>query len=187
MTLWNGLKKEERNKMKLKDLIQLENCPAWIKADNIRVSGEDIELINGSVTWKYGTWKDGTWKDGTWECGTWKYGTWENGTWKDGTWKDGTWKDGTWKDGTWENGTWRYGTWENGTCATGKCKWRVFYNPTAKIINIGCVSLSVDEWDNWFSGTREFQTKRGTKEFENIYKSFLMAKYAIKIHNEEIK
>jgi len=45
----------------------------------------------------------------------------------------------------------------------------------------------VDEWDNWFSGTGEFQTKRGTKEFENIYKSFLMAKYAIKIHNEEIK
>jgi len=51
-----------------------------------------------------------------------------------------------------------------------------FISPTSKwlvtikndIIKIGCKEKSIEDWDKWFSGTEEFSTERGTKEFAKI-------------------
>lgn len=41
--------------------------------------------------------------------------------------------------------------------------------------------MTVNDWVKWFSGNEEFETKRGTPQFEMIYKSFLLAKQAIEL------
>ena len=45
---------------------------------------EDVEIVNGVLTWK----------DGIWEGGVWEYGIWENGVWRDGVFKGGYWRNG---------------------------------------------------------------------------------------------
>ena len=62
----------------------------------------------------------------------------------------------------------------------GRCKWSVSYTIEG-VINIGCKSKTVQDWGVWFAGNEQFDTKRDTPEFEAIYKSYLMAKYAIEI------
>jgi uncharacterized Zn-binding protein involved in type VI secretion len=61
---------------------------------------------------------------------------------------------------------------------TGHCKWLVKYSHTK--IHIGCKEKTTSEWDKWFAGTHEYHTKRGTDEFKQIYKTYLMAKVAQK-------
>ena len=96
---------------------KLQNCPKWLLDAN--TINEDVEFVDGVLTWKNGTWKNGTWESGTWEDGVWEDGTWESGIWEDGVWEDGTWKDGTWESGTWEDGVWEDGVWEDGTWESG--------------------------------------------------------------------
>ena len=41
---------------------------------------------------------------------------------------------------------------------------------------IGCKEKTWEEWDKWFAGKEEFETERGTKEFELIHNGYLCAK-----------
>ena len=138
-------------------------------------------------TWNSGNWKNGTWNTGTWRCGMWEGGHWRNGSWYGGTWKDGTWHAGFWHNGIWENGhwysgLWRGGIWKNGWKSIGYCKWRVLYNSQSKSISIGCITYdSVEYWDEFFASDEELETKRGTPEFEQIHKSYKLAKMAIEL------
>lgn len=36
------------------------------------------------------------------------------------------------------------------------------------LIKIGCETKTIEEWDAWFAGTEEYDTKRGTLEFKMI-------------------
>ncbi len=64
-----------------------------------------------------------------------------------------------------------------GANITMYCKWSV-YEKNGNI-QIGCESKSIEEWDLWFDGSDEFDTKRGTEDFKRIeavylgYKSYL--------------
>jgi hypothetical protein len=76
--------------------------------------------------------------------------------WIEGSFR-GEWRDGVWRDGVWRGGEWRGGD------QTSRSK----YIPLLKSegsIKIGCKIMSVPEWDEWFKGKEEFETKRGTLE-----------------------
>jgi hypothetical protein len=45
-----------------------------------------------------------------------------------------------------------------------------------KIIKIGCKQKTIEDWDLWFSGIEEYDTKRGTDDFKRIYASYLAHK-----------
>ena len=55
------------------------------------------------------------------------------------------------------------------------CKWAVSYKLAngAISVSIGCKTKTVAEWDNWFAGTEEFDTPRGTEEFRRIRANYL--------------
>ena len=148
---------------------ELENAPQWLK--EAKVQNEDVEIINNIVVWEYGIWEGGIWEYGIWEGGIWEGGIWERGTWKDGIWKRGIWKDGIWKRGIWEGGIWEGGIWEEGIWKGGRHSQMSKYYPLIegdKII-IGCKTKTIAEWDEWFNGDEEFETKRGTREFQMIF------------------
>jgi len=46
------------------------------------------------------------------------------------------------------------------------CKWRTSIKGNK--INIGCKSKTIEEWDNFFNSSEEFETKRNTDEFKKI-------------------
>jgi len=142
-----------------------------------------------SGLWEYGIWEDGRWKGGTWEGGIWKSGTWEDGLWKNGIWERGTWGNGIWKDGIWEYGTWECGTWENGIWERGtweggkacliRCKWKVSIDKD-KII-IGCESMTVKEWDEFFASDKVIETQRDTEAFNLIHRAYKIARYSVEL------
>lgn len=197
--------------MKLKELRKLDECPKWLKSKSIRVSGEDVEIENGIFIWHKGIWHQGTWEDGVWENGYWSNGCWRKGIWKNGMWTDGHWIEGTWVDGfwgfghwkkgywfkgAWTNGHWHDGIWYNGEWKTGiwdkgewyngwrmigYSKWETYYNAIEEKIKIGCITKTIEGWDDFFVSGETMETSRDTEEFNNIYKSYLMAKYAIAI------
>lgn len=43
-------------------------------------------------------------------------------------------------------------------------------------IKIGCTTKTIEEWDDFFKSTEEYETKRGTKEFERIQAHYLAMK-----------
>ena len=51
------------------------------------------------------------------------------------------------------------------------CKWNV--SLLGEKIKIGCKEKSIEEWDIFFSGTDEFETKRGTEQFKQIEAMYL--------------
>jgi hypothetical protein len=56
------------------------------------------------------------------------------------------------------------------------CKWRVCGVMPDGRVKIGCKEKTMEEWDAWFAGTEEFETKRGTKDFAKIHAMFLSLK-----------
>ncbi len=44
------------------------------------------------------------------------------------------------------------------------------------LIKIGCKEKSIEDWDIWFSGTEEYSTKRGTKDFAKIQAMYISLK-----------
>jgi hypothetical protein len=46
------------------------------------------------------------------------------------------------------------------------CKWRTSIKDNK--INIGCKSMTIEEWDNFFNSSEEFDTKRNSDEFKKI-------------------
>jgi hypothetical protein len=195
--------------MKLAELVKLDDCPEWIKDERIKVSYEDIIIgpnrqviwndgvwhsgvwengvwMNGNWenglwkggVWKDGLWKGGVWKDGLWKGGVWRHGVWESGTWIDGVWKNGRWESGIWEKGEWEHGTWDDGIWKSGYIHIGKNKWTTKYSTTNKSISIGCMNKTLSEWEHFFNSD---ETERNTPQFEEIRKSYLLAKLAIEL------
>ncbi len=189
--------------MLVKDLTY---APDWLI--RAKVSGEDVELVDGVVVWKGGTWEGGTWEDGVWEYGTWKGGLWKGGTWKDGLWKGGTWEDGTWEDGLWERGTWEDGLWERGTWEDGvweggtwkggtwkggtwkggkhslRRKWNVLIDGSS--ITVGCKTKSASEWKDWLAGNEEYYTPRNSETFRMIRASILAACAYVESMNQPV-
>jgi hypothetical protein len=157
----------KNNHVNLISNVDFEKLPDWFK--EAKTKNAEIMYENDIFTWKDGTWKAGIWKAGIWETGIWEDGRWENGIWEDGIWEDGRWKAGTWKDGTWKAGFKKIGF----------CKWNVYYNSKSNLIKIGCKIKLIDAWETFFNSDEFFETKRNTKQFQNIYKSFLLAKFAI--------
>ena len=58
------------------------------------------------------------------------------------------------------------------------CKWAV--SICGQNIQIGCKIKPIEEWDIFFDSEKEFHTKRGTKEFKQIYAYYLGAKAYLK-------
>ncbi|RTK93077.1 polymer-forming cytoskeletal protein [Candidatus Saccharibacteria bacterium] len=52
---------------------------------------------------------------------------------------------------------------------TNYCKW--ILTKTDKHLQVGCAQKTFAEWLKWLDGKEEFETKRGTKEFEKIEKA----------------
>jgi len=63
-------------------------------------------------------------------------------------------------------------------------KWVVTWS-TEGVIKIGCKAKSIAEWDAWFGGEEEFDTKRGTADFERIEAAYFHAKRMYEIWNDE--
>lgn len=82
-----------------------------------------------------------------------------------------------WQDGIWERGIWERGTWQDGFKRIGFCKWNVYYS--FDMIKIGCKIKSIEHWEFFFASNEEYSTKRNTHEFENIIKSYKLAKFAL--------
>ena len=62
------------------------------------------------------------------------------------------------------------------------CRWNV--SICNQNIEIGCKNKSIEEWDLFFESNEEFSTKRGTKEFKQIYAYYLGAKaYLTELNN----
>lgn len=172
--------------MRLKELRKLPECPEWLKHKDIKVSREDIEIVDGNVVWNVGVWEKGRWEKGKWKDGIWYDGTWCDGTWYDGIWCDGTWYDGIWWDGFWEKGLWKGGSWKGGTWIDGWkeygfCKWSCSYRKGTREIKIGCIRKKIKEWEEWFVGSEEFETKRSDHQFDLIEKAFKMGRALIEI------
>jgi hypothetical protein len=51
------------------------------------------------------------------------------------------------------------------------CKWSI--GIVNGKIKIGCKEKTIEEWDNWFSGTQEYSTQRGTNDFKQIQAMYL--------------
>ena len=183
---------------------ELQGCPQWLlDADT---ENEDVEIIDGVLhwlggVWHGGVWRDGMWHDGVWYAGVWHGGKWHDGVWLGGVWRGGEWHDGVWLGGVWLGGVWRYGVWHDDEWCGGKwvtgvwhdgvwrggyrvigfCKRKVFYDHIRGVVKIGCEERSVSDWEIFFASEEELNTKRGTDDFDMIYKSFLSAKSVIEI------
>lgn len=143
----------------LKSNVPFDELPVWFKVSI--TENAIIEFDGRFITWKNGIWIHGIWWDGIWE---------------NGIWKNGIWKNGTWLNGIWENGRWHNGTWHNGREHLSRCRWFISVNYKNNEIIIGCESKTVEEWDKWFAGTEEYETKRDSEEFKLIYESYLRFK-----------
>src|SRR3990167_6392534 len=118
-----------------------ENAPQWLK--DAKTEYANVEIID-----------------------SYPYVIWHDGVWRGGVWLGGGWRGGEWRGGEWRGGVWRGGVWLGGAYAP-KSKWFITVNDTGDI-TIGCKTMSIPEWDAWFAGNEEFETKRGTKEFQMI-------------------
>lgn len=58
----------------------------------------------------------------------------------------------------------------------GHCKWSVYYKKG--IIRIGCKKKTVEEWDLFFASSEILETARDSLAFNQIYKTYRMAKIA---------
>jgi hypothetical protein len=39
-------------------------------------------------------------------------------------------------------------------------------------VSIGCKTGTIQEWDDWFAGSEEYETPRGTEEFDLIQANY---------------
>ena len=53
----------------------------------------------------------------------------------------------------------------------GLCKWDLLFSCN-NLVKIGCKIKSIEEWEKWFAGTEEFDTKRDTEDFRKIQLCF---------------
>jgi hypothetical protein len=58
----------------------------------------------------------------------------------------------------------------------GHYKWVVYYKKG--IVKIGCKIKTIEEWDLFFASTEVFETARDSLAFNQIYKTYRMAKIA---------
>ena len=170
--------------MNREEAIKHQHCPQWLK--DATWEGE-VDLESGQVIWHGGVWYGGEWKGGVWHSGVWNRGVWNRGVWHSGVWHGGEWEDGVWyggewKGGVWHSGVWRSGEWHGGVWCDGvwrEGEWRggmrhptsrwEIYDCEGDSVRIGCKTKTIPEWDEWFEGDEEFETKRGTEEFKQIY------------------
>ena len=47
-------------------------------------------------------------------------------------------------------------------------QWSMRYSSETGLFHIGCKDKTIKEWDEWFAGDEEYETKRGTDEFKKI-------------------
>src|SRR5690606_27121006 len=86
--------------------------------------------------------------------------------WEGGTWRGGVWENGTWEDGTWEGGVWKGGSWKGGL-QSARGPYGVYVSAGGAAV-IGCKTKTIAEWDEWFAGSDEYETPRGTEKFALI-------------------
>jgi hypothetical protein len=54
------------------------------------------------------------------------------------------------------------------------CRWSVTYTIAPDLlVNIGCKTKSVADWDAWFAGSDEYETLRDTEDFKRIRANYL--------------
>ena len=63
-------------------------------------------------------------------------------------------------------------------------KWTITFHGGK--IKIGCKEKTIRKWDVWFSGTEEFETKRGTEDFKRIQAHYEACKAYYKFMNGKI-
>jgi len=61
------------------------------------------------------------------------------------------------------------------------CKWNVTIIDGK--IKIGCKEMSVEDWVKWFASNEEFETKRGSEEFNRIHAMFIAYSSYLKFLN----
>ena len=65
---------------------------------------------------------------------------------------------------------------EGGKAIVGHCRWIVYY--TKNKIKIGCKEKTANEWIEFFDKKETFETDVNSLAYNQIYKTFLMAKAA---------
>jgi hypothetical protein len=66
---------------------------------------------------------------------------------------------------------WRGGTWWGGDQGI-RCKWCIYITSDGQL-SIGCKTRTVQQWDSWFAGTEEYETKRDSDDFRRIRAAYM--------------
>ena len=131
---------------------ELKNAPEWLVM--AKTENEDVEITpSGYVIWKSGNFLGGNFLGGNFWGGNFLGGDFLGGNFRGGNFRGGL--------------------------MMPNCKWVYGQDCEGRII-IGCKKKTLEEWDVWFSGTEEFDTKRGTEDFKKIQACFEATKAYIK-------
>jgi uncharacterized protein YjbI with pentapeptide repeats len=180
---------------------ELKNAPEWLL--NANTENADVEIDHfGAVIWKsgdflWGDFRGGNFRGGNFRGGDFLGGNFLGGYFLGGNFLGGNFLGGNFLCGNFRGGNFRGGDFRGGNFLGGNflggnflgglmmphCKWIYGQDCDGKII-IGCKTMSVREWTKWFQGKEEFETRRGTEEFNKIQACFEATKAYIKFMNK---
>ena len=145
-----------------------ENAPQWLK--DATISEDAVFEIRIEFGIQIVDWKSGDWIKGFFNSGYFRGGYFRGGEFRGGYFLGGEFRGGYFLGGEFRGGVMgSFSKWFVGLTYEGNIK-------------IGCKTMTVQEWDKWFKGKEEFETKRNTPEFKRIYASYL----SIKAYKEEM-
>ena len=159
---------------------ELKNAPEWLVLANTTNADVEIHPDFGYVIWNGGELLGGEFRGGEFRGGEFRGGEFRGGKFLGGYFRGGEFLGGYFRDGYFLGGYFRGGYFLGGEFRGGEfrgglmmpnCKWIYGQTHDGKI-KIGCKLMSMQEWEEWFSGNEKFSTERGTKEFKKIQACF---------------
>ena len=176
---------------------ELKNAPEWLVLAN--TENADIDITSwGWVIWNSGNFRGGDFRGGdflggnflggNFRGGNFRGGNFRGGNFRGGDFRGGDFRGGDFLGGNFRGGDFRGGDFRGGNFLGGNflgglmmphCKWYYGQDCEGNII-IGCKRMKMEEWDAWFAGTEEFETKRGSEAFKKIQACFEATKAYVK-------
>ena len=148
---------------------ELKNAPEWLVLANTQ--NADVEMTDwGWVIWKGGDFRGGDFLGGNFLGGDFRGGDFLGGNFRGGNFLGGNFRGGDFRGGNFLGGDFLGGDFLGGLMMP-HCKWIYGQDCEGNII-IGCKRMKIEEWEEWFAGTEEFETRRDTEAFKKIQACF---------------
>jgi uncharacterized protein YjbI with pentapeptide repeats len=167
--------------MKISDI---KNAPEWLVL--AKTENADVDITQyGWVIWNSGNFLGGDFLGGNFLGGDFLGGNFLGGDFLGGNFLGGNFLGGNFLGGNFRGGNFFGGDFLGGNFFGGDffggdflgglmiphCKWVYGQDCDGKII-IGCKRKTIQEWEEWFAGTEEFDSKRGSEDFKKIQACF---------------